>query len=182
MSSPACLFRPSARSYDLIGWTRDPGHGWEATNPDGSNRRVFFVVAVLLLLRYFARAVFPCSGNACFCSSTDSNCTGSGWGGTFLHAALTFANATGLSMLETDGPYAGYSCSNESHAGHSGAANSVALQSRAMASTYSALQSAGLYTNAPDSWFAFGISKSAKQDAGEGENASTSHIFTRRLL
>lgn len=114
-------------AYDLIGWSRDPGNGWSALTPDGSD-----------------------SGNACFAS---------GWEAYLGHAFFAFANATGLTMLETDGPYAGYSCSNASHAGHAGDANAVAVQSRAMASMYARLQSAGIYLNAPDSYFTAGISK-----------------------
>lgn len=113
--------------YDLIGWTRDPGHGWEALNPDGTN-----------------------SGDACF---------GSGWYDYLLDSVLTFKNVANLTMVETDGPYAGYGCSNLSHTGHNGQVNSVALQSRAMGEFYSKLQSNGVYINAPDSWFMFGISK-----------------------
>ena len=90
------------------------------------------------------------SGDACFAS---------GWERFLLDSILSFAADTNLSMVETDGPYAGYSCSNASHAGHGGEGNSVALQSRAMARIYEALQSAGIYVNAPDSWFAAGISK-----------------------
>ncbi len=90
------------------------------------------------------------SGNACFSS---------GWGEFLRAAVLDFVNATGLSAVETDGPYAGYGCSNASHAGHAGDLNAVAQQSRVMGGMYSDLQSAGTHINAPDSWFPFGISK-----------------------
>jgi len=113
--------------YDLVGWTRDPGRGWEALNADGSN-----------------------SGDACF---------GSGWYDFLLDSILTFREAANLTMIESDGPYAGYSCSNLSHTGHAGQVNSVSMQSRAMGQFYSILQSNGIYINAPDSWFMFGISK-----------------------
>jgi len=88
------------------------------------------------------------SGNACFAS---------GWFEFFTGAALSFANATGVAVYETDGPYAGYPCSNASHS--HGATNSVQLQSRNMAATYTAMRNAGIHVNAPDSWFAHGINK-----------------------
>ena len=84
------------------------------------------------------------TGNACFAS---------GWADFFTQRALSFAAATGVSVYETDGPYAGYSCSNASHEHHRGAANSVQAQSRMMAATYTALRNAGVHINAPDSWF-----------------------------
>lgn len=90
------------------------------------------------------------SGDACFAS---------GWEEYLSNAFFSFANSTGITVVETDGPYAGYSCSNASHAGHSGESNSVAIQTRNMADLYSALQSKGYYINAPDSYFPFGISK-----------------------
>jgi hypothetical protein len=109
-----------------------------------------------------ALSALSCSGDACFCSGTTPDCTASGWGGYFLNAVLSFSAQTNLTMLETDGPYAGYPCFNDSHAGHAhgNAANAIALQSRSMATIYAAVQSAGIYVNAPDSWFPFGINKS----------------------
>jgi hypothetical protein len=90
------------------------------------------------------------TGNACFAS---------GWFDFFTTAALNFANETRVSVYETDGPYAGYSCSNSSHEHHAGVSNSVQMQSRRMAATYSAFADAGFHVNAPDSWMAHGISK-----------------------
>ena len=43
---------------------------------------------------------------------------------------LTFIDATGLSMVETDGPYGGYTCSSHSHAHHTGYSDSVWQQNR----------------------------------------------------
>jgi hypothetical protein len=52
-------------------------------------------------------------------------CFASGWEAFLGAAFLDFAAATGVTVFETDGPYAGYSCSNASHAGHAGAGDSV---------------------------------------------------------
>ena len=76
-----------------------------------------------------------------------------------LRLRLAFAAATNMSVVETDGPYAGYACHNASHAHHSGPSNSVQLQSRSMARIYTALRNAGLHVNAPDRWFTAGINK-----------------------
>ena len=84
---------------------------------------------------------------------------------------LSFAAATNISVIESDGPYAGYACHNASHGHHSGASNSVQLQSRGMARVYTALRNAGLHINAPDSWFSAGINK-----MGIGYNEGTSRL------
>ncbi len=102
------------------------------------------------------------TGNACFAS---------GWEDFFTAAVLNFSAATGISVVETDGPYAGYACHNASHAHHQGASNSVQVQSRNMAAVYTALRNAGLYVNAPDSWFTAGISR-----MGVGYNEGTSRL------
>ena len=102
------------------------------------------------------------TGNACFAS---------GWEDFFEAAVLFFSNATGASVIETDGPYAGYACHNESHAHHSGASNSVQLQSRNMARVYTAFRNANIHINAPDSWFTSGINR-----MGIGYNEGTSRL------
>ena len=103
------------------------------------------------------------TGNACFAS---------GWGDWLRDTMLAFVEATGVRNVETDGPYAGYSCSNASH-GHS-TANSVQVQSRQQARLYTALRDADVHINAPDSWFASGINK-----MGIGYNEGTSRLPRR---
>lgn len=90
------------------------------------------------------------SGDACFAS---------GWADFFTGAALAFANATGVSVYETDGPYAGYGCSSTAHTHHAGAGDSVQKQTRIMAATYTAFRNAGFHVNAPDSYMIHGASK-----------------------
>ena len=82
------------------------------------------------------------SGDACFAS---------GWEAFLGEHFTRLLNSSGVTVFETDGPYAGYGCSNSSHQ-HGGVANSIALQSRAMGALYGQLQSLGVYVNAPDSW------------------------------
>ena len=103
------------------------------------------------------------SGDACFVSP---------WADFLQDHVLNFAKVTGLSNFESDGPYAGYSCSNASH-GHT-EANSIQLQSRRMAQFYRALRNAGVHINAPDSWFTAGINK-----MGVGYNEGTSRLPRR---
>jgi len=91
------------------------------------------------------------SGNACFAS---------GWEAFLRSHFLQFSTTSGMSVLETDGPYAGYPCSNASHwHGALSPTGSVALQSRAQGALYATLQSAGIYINAPDSYNTFGINR-----------------------
>lgn len=103
---------------------------------------------------------------------TGNACMSSGWGDWLGAQLLSFANQTGVSNVETDGPYAGYACSNSSHA-HT-VTNSVQLQSREMAKVYTALRNANYHINAPDSWFTSGINK-----MGVGYNEGTSRLPRR---
>ena len=67
-------------AYDLVGWTRNPGN----INASWS---------------CIDPATNKPTGNAFW---------GKGWSSWLLEQLLWFKNETGLSMIETDGPYAGY--------------------------------------------------------------------------
>jgi hypothetical protein len=94
-------------------------------------------------------------------------CWASGWRDFLGGQVETFMNATGLSMVETDGPYAGYSCSNTSHVHHHGAGDSVYRQVQGQADFYRRLRGRGAYINAPDMYFWAGANK---QGIGYNEN------------
>jgi hypothetical protein len=79
-------------------------------------------------------------------------CWASGWADFLLNRTLTMKRATGLSMVETDGPYAGYSCTAEDHVHHHGVADSVYEQVQRQAEYYRELRNEGVFINAPDFW------------------------------
>ncbi len=66
---------------------------------------------------------------------------------------------TNISVLETDGPYGGYSCSSTSHPHHEGADDSVYWQNRRQAEFYERLAARKIYVNQPDNYFYHGGSK-----------------------
>ena len=49
---------------------------------------------------------------------------------------MDFVDSTGLSMVETDGPYSGYSCSSTNHSHHTGASDSVYYQQQLQVQIY----------------------------------------------
>ena len=123
-------------AYDLIGWTRNPGN----INASWSCRD-------------------PVTGK-----ETGNAFWGVGWSSFLLEQLLWFKNATGISMVETDGPYAGYECKSDDPSGDPG---TVDAQFANQAHFYRELQSAGFFINAPDFYFAQGINK---EGIGYNEN------------
>ena len=57
-------------------------------------------------------------------------CFASGWADELRSLALDFLDATGLAMLETDGPYGGGVCSATNHSHHRGREDSVYMQTK----------------------------------------------------
>ena len=115
-------------AYGLISWTRDPG----SYNTSWS-------------------CVDPTTGK-----KTGNAFFGKGWSSYLTDQILWFANATGLSMVETDGPYAGYECVSADPVGDPG---TVRAQAANQARMYERLRSAGIFINAPGFCFASGINK-----------------------
>ena len=91
-------------------------------------------------------------GDACFAS---------GWYDRLLQLAVGFINATGLSGVETDGPYPGYACASTNHSHHLGLADSVYHQTRLQADFFHRLRALGVYIHQPDEYFYAGASKTA---------------------
>jgi hypothetical protein len=77
-------------------------------------------------------------------------CFASGWVEKLNNYAYGFINDTGLSMLETDGPYGGESCSSKNHSHHLQLSDSVYQQTQVQASWYAGLRERGVYINQPD--------------------------------
>jgi len=72
---------------------------------------------------------------------------------------INFMNYTGLSMVETDGPYPGYVCTSTNHSHHRDATDSVYWQLKLQSRMYRILRDKGVYINQPDDYFYQGGSK-----------------------
>ena len=72
-----------------------------------------------------------------------------------------FINKTGLSMLETDGPYGGAVCASLNHTHHYSTSDSVYWQTRLQAELYSDLRGMNVFINQPVNYFYSGASKAA---------------------
>jgi hypothetical protein len=91
----------------------------------------------------------------------DSACFASGWYDYLLNRTLTFMDRTNLIMLETDGPYPGYSCASTNHSHHRDNGDSVYHQSILQGNYYRILRERSVYINQPDNYFYEGGSKTA---------------------
>jgi hypothetical protein len=80
-------------------------------------------------------------------------CFASGWVDKLNSYAYGFINETGLSMLETDGPYGGGSCASTNHTYHKQLSDSVYMQTQTQARWYSGLRERNVYINQPDNFF-----------------------------
>jgi hypothetical protein len=90
------------------------------------------------------------SGEACFAS---------GWFDKLSYLVHNFINETGLSMLETDGPYGGDKCESHNHSHHDGLEDSVYRQTQLQSAFYSDMRRLNVYVNQPDSYFFQGGSR-----------------------
>ena len=73
---------------------------------------------------------------------------------------LNFANVT---VIETDGPYPGYTCSSTNHSHHSDQSDSVYRQNMLQGNFYNILRQKGMYINQPDNYFFQGANKAGKR-------------------
>jgi len=88
-------------------------------------------------------------------------CFASGWVDKLKGLVSNFINSTGLSMLETDGPYGGGTCSATNHSHHHGLEDSVYRQTQQQAEFYRHLRSLDVFVNQPDNYFFAGGQKAA---------------------
>lgn len=86
-------------------------------------------------------------------------CIASDWYDYLLTRVLNFIEKTGLSMVETDGPYPGYTCSSRNHSHHRGLDDSVYWQLKLQSEFYKILREKDIYINQPDEYFYQGGSK-----------------------
>lgn len=99
-------------AYDLIGWSRNSNGAVPGSMALAPDGHTF-------------------SAGACWASS---------WRDFLTERVNAMGNFTGLSMIETDGPYGGYSCSNSSHIHHHGEGDSVYMQVRGQGNFYRELR------------------------------------------
>ncbi len=92
-------------------------------------------------------------------ANNQSACFASGWYDFLRFRILDFMENTGMTAIETDGPYGGYSCPSQTHAYHHGYQDSVYQQDLLQGKFYMELQSRGVYINEPDNYFFQGGSK-----------------------
>ena len=85
--------------------------------------------------------------------SSPSACLASGWYDNLVEKTVNFLDYTGLSMVETDGPYGGYTCSSEVHTHHQGLGDSVYQQNRLQSQFFKLLRSKQVYINQPDTYY-----------------------------
>jgi hypothetical protein len=76
-----------------------------------------------------------------------------------LTRVLNFMDETGLSMVETDGPYPGYPCSSQNHSHHRDLEDSIYWQLKLQSQFYRTLRKREVYINQPDDYFYQGGSK-----------------------
>jgi hypothetical protein len=86
-------------------------------------------------------------------------CLCSEWGARYLGTVKAFIEATGLDLLEHDGPYPGDVCASTRHPGHRGEADSQWAQWRASADLYAWGRARGLFLNVPDYYVLNGTNK-----------------------
>ncbi|MEW6074063.1 MAG: alpha-galactosidase [Planctomycetota bacterium] len=90
-----------------------------------------------------------------------SACLASAWSDAYFERVLEFIDATGLDVIETDGPYHGDVCASTSHPHHAGLADSQVAQWSRCAGFYHACRERGIYVNTPDWYYLQGSNKCA---------------------
>ena len=89
-------------------------------------------------------------------------CLASGWYDHLLGRLLAFIRETGLSNVETDGPYAGHPCGSGNHSYHRDAADSIYQNTRLQSQMYKILRDKEIYINQPDRYFYQGGNRESK--------------------
>ncbi|ELU10770.1 hypothetical protein CAPTEDRAFT_200204 [Capitella teleta] len=92
-------------------------------------------------------------------SPSPGACFASGWTDYLMERVLNFINRTGLSMMETDGPYPGYQCQSSNHSHHKNVDDSVYRQLMLQGNFFKTMQEMGIYVNQPDTYFYQGGTK-----------------------
>lgn len=88
-----------------------------------------------------------------------SACLASRWADGYFERVLNFMDATGMDVIETDGPYHGDVCAATTHAHHTGLADSQLRQWEACVNFYHDCRARGIYINSPDQYYLNGSNK-----------------------
>ena len=88
-----------------------------------------------------------------------SACLVSRWADGYFQRVLNFMDATGMDVIETDGPYHGDVCAATTHEHHNGLADSQLRQWEACVRFYHECRARGIYINSPDQYYLNGSNK-----------------------
>ncbi|MBX3733250.1 MAG: alpha-galactosidase [Verrucomicrobiae bacterium] len=88
-----------------------------------------------------------------------SLCLGSGYTDAYFEKLYRFMDATGMDVIETDGPYHGYACESRSHRHHRGVEDSIWVQWARQREFYRACLERRIYINSPEWYFFEGSNK-----------------------
>ena len=88
-----------------------------------------------------------------------SACLASEWADGYAQRVLNFMDATGMDIIETDGPYHGDVCASTKHKHHRGLADSQLRQWESCINFYRQCRERGIYINSPDSYYLNGSNK-----------------------
>ncbi|MEW6236452.1 MAG: alpha-galactosidase [Candidatus Omnitrophota bacterium] len=90
-----------------------------------------------------------------------SACLASEWADGYFQRVLHFIDATGLDVIETDGPYHGDVCASTLHKHHKSLEDSQWTQWKACCNFYFECRKRGVYVNTPDWYYLNGSNKCA---------------------
>ncbi len=90
-----------------------------------------------------------------------SACLAGAWADAYFQRVLHFMDATGLDVIETDGPFHGDVCASTAHAHHAGLEDSQVAQWTACCRFYRECRKRGVYINTPDWYYLNGSNKCA---------------------
>ncbi|MBM3237681.1 alpha-galactosidase [Candidatus Poribacteria bacterium] len=88
-----------------------------------------------------------------------SACLASEWADGYFRRVLNFMRATGMDMIETDGPYHGDVCASITHKHHRSLEDSQWKQWQACVKFYHECRNRGIYINSPDWYYLNGSNK-----------------------
>lgn len=88
-----------------------------------------------------------------------ASCLASAWSDDYFGKIKSFIEATKFDMIETDGPFEGSKCANESHTHHQGYGDSVWTQYERNMDFYAWCKARGMYIHSPDPFYMRGINK-----------------------
>ena len=88
-----------------------------------------------------------------------SACLASRWADGYFQRVLNFLDATGMDIIETDGPYHGDVCAATTHEHHNTLEDSQLRQWEACVHFYHECRKRGIYINSPDQYYLNGSNK-----------------------